>query len=350
MSMKVETANEWLASVRKPTLQNADTLSLDSDDCLVMCAGFEDRATAAVLRSITTSRPYNLLLIGYVPKMQQNKDEKVRKICRAHGIKVAHLAYNRKDPSGFGNLLSYHLLSRKGRVFVDISGMSRLLIVQTLVAIGSLEGGLSSCFVIYSEAKVYPPSQRQMRKELSVSSKFPTRTMPFLSSGIFDITVVPELSSCAPATEQTHLVVFPSVDAHHLSALRTEIQPTRYTFIEGVPPNPASRWRTQLISELNSINQIENRETYHASTLDYRETMDILLDVYSRSSLQERIIIAPTGSKMQTVAVAIFRLFLRDIQIVYPTPARFENPDHYTMGVGPTHLLPLVDFTVGSNR
>ena len=59
----------------------------------------------------------------------------------------------------------------------------------------------------------------------------------------------------------------------------------------------------------------------------------------------ERIVVAPTGSKMQTVAVGIFRAFLDDIQIVYPTPHLFPKPDKYTTGSRKMYRLDLDSFS-----
>lgn len=50
---------------------------------------------------------------------------------------------------------------------------------------------------------------------------------------------------------------------------------------------------------------------------------------------------APTGSKMQAVAVALFRAALYDVQVVYPTPQIFTEPDRYTVGARRLYELDL---------
>jgi hypothetical protein len=86
------------------------------------------------------------------------------------------------------------------------------------------------------------------------------------------------------------------------------------------------------------------------STLDYRETLDCLLRLYGMHSERERLIISPTGSKMQTVAVGIFRAFMEDAQIVYPTPKVFRSPSDYTRGIGQLYSLPLDRFSEALGR
>jgi len=223
--------------------------------------------------------------------------------------------------------------------------MSRLLIVQVLVALGTRSDGFADCFVAYAEASDYPPNQLDAELELAKSDSDASLSILFLSSGVFDVTVVPELSSFAPAGTQTRLIAFPSLDAHQLTALRNEIQPSRFSFIEGVPPSPQNKWRQQVISSLNQLDKIPEAERFQTSTLDYRETLDCLLKLYSEHGERERLLISPTGSKMQTVAVGVFRAMVEDVQIVDPTPGTFLKPDRYTVGIGPLHVLPLAQFS-----
>ena len=55
----------------------------------------------------------------------------------------------------------------------------------------------------------------------------------------------------------------------------------------------------------------------------------------------DRLVVAPTGSKMQAVAVAMLRAALYDVQIVYPTPQTFTEPDRYTVGTRRLYELDL---------
>ena len=237
----------------------------------------------------------------------------------------------------------------RGRIFMDISGMSRILIVQILVALRERPEGLTDCFITYVQAQDYPPSEEEAAMELAKSESDPTFSIFFLSSGVFEITLIPELSSYTLAGVQTRLVTFPALDEHLLTALRAELQPSRYTFIEGVPPGSHNQWRQKAIAAVNHLDQIQNAERYQISTLDYRETLDCLQKLYAKYGVRERLLISPTGSKMQAVAVGIFRSFVEDVQIVYPTPRGFQRPDKYTEGIGEMHLLSLGPFSIGLN-
>ena len=100
-----------------------------------------------------------------------------------------------------------------------------------------------------------------------------------------------------------------------------------------------------MISRVNQLDRIQDAETFQTSTLDYRETLDCLLKLYADHGERERLLVSPTGSKMQTIAVGIFRARVEDVQVVYPTPESYLKPDRYTVGIGSLHLLPLSQFS-----
>jgi hypothetical protein len=345
----VKTPDEILAAMPKSQVETTDRFVLAPEDWLVVCGGFEDRALAVLDSAKANNTPFSVMLILYEPFVEQNKAEDIRKICRNGSINIKELSYNREEPAGFGNALVEALSLNDGRIFIDISGMSRLLIVQTLVALKRRSREFSNCFIAYAEAQDYPPTQKEADASLAQSDSNPSVSIVFLSSGVFDVTLVPELSSCAPAGVYTRLIAFPSLDAHQLMALRAELQPSHLSFIEGVPPAPHNEWRLKAIAAVNHLEEIQNVgqnvQRYQTSTLDYRETLNCLLDLYTKHSIHERLLVSPTGSKMQTVAVGIFRSFLEDIQIVYPTPQDFLKPERYTHSVGAMHLLSLESFS-----
>jgi hypothetical protein len=344
VNLLVQTPDEILAGLPMPELADVDDFGLIRDDWLVVCAGFEDRALCVLQSAIAGQRPFNVLLISYEPFVPQNRAEAIRQICHRGGINLVELAYHRREPLGFGAKVIETLSGSRGRILVDVSAMTRLLIVQLLVALCAKDGGFSNCFVAFAEAREYPPTQAEAEAELAKSELDPTFSVLFLSSGVFEITILPELSSFALAAPQTRLVCFPSLDAHHLIALRAELQPSRLTIIEGVPPHSQNQWRQKVISKVNRLDQVQNAEFFQTSTLDYRETLHCLLQLYTDHAVKERILVAPTGSKMQTVAVGLFRSFVEDVQIVYPTPGGYCSPDNYTKGTGKMHLLPLAPF------
>ena len=300
-------------------------------DCLLVCAGFEDRAVATLNRICETGRTgFSLGLVSYLPSQSENRIGNLREITQSAGLRVTEFVYDRENPSGMGEKLRC-FTQTFDRIFVDISGMSRLLIVQTLVALLTLES--RSVTVIYGEAEEYPPSKDRFEQDRREEG---TRPVPgYLSSGIFEIAAAPELSSVSMLGEAIRLVAFPSFDPAQLTNLLQELQPAYTEFIHGVPPDQENQWRTEAVRKLNclAVDEFKGSRDHETSTLDYRQTLHKLLQIYAERSMFDRLVVAPTGSKMQTVAVGLFRAALHDIQIVYPTPQVFTAPDEYTLGL-----------------
>ena len=207
------------------------------------------------------------------------------------------------------------------------------MIVQAIVALAN--SNFSRHFSIgYCEANIYSPSREKAEAILGDVGENPLTGMTFLSSGVLQVAVVPELSSATYGSQQTRLIVFPSFDSHHFVAVRSEILPSRFTFVEGTPPDNTNLWRKRTIREINELEKFQDSNCFSVSTLDYRETLDLLLQIYQDYSLRERIIVSPTGSKMQSVAVGIFKAHLEDVQIVYPVATDFTSPKSYSEGIG----------------
>ena len=325
------------SSVCWPQLDNVFCPQIGQTNIIVLAAGFEDRSLVALQRLKKTGvTGFDLLIIEYLPEYEQNQSDKIREIAGEMSGNVTVLVYNTQDPAGFGEKIKSHCISYS-RVLLDISGMSRLLIVQAIVALlGISHVDLS---LVYSQADVYPPSRDVVESDEQTDGI--KVNLGYLSSGVFEVATTPELGSLAMPGEPIRLIAFPSFDPAQLANLVQELQPTYIDLIHGIPPNPSLQWRIEAVKRLNSsvLKHRELKDQYYASTLHYSHTLDVLLAIYRATSATNRLVLAPTGSKMQAVAVGIFRTVFRDIQIVYPTPQVFSRPEEYTKGVQQVYQL-----------
>lgn len=344
--LKVLRIDRKLEKLQKPSLLPIDTVPVNKDDTLILCAGFEDRAIKALDLAIESGTiGFSLVIIEYLPDVHENKIGEIINKCKKCGISFNRLTYDRQNPSGIGNKLLNILKPDSGRIYVDISAMSRLLIVQILSTLGQSPFDFSKVSLLYTIALEYPPSEKEVDDDIIRMEEDSFYSAMFLSSGIFELTVVPELSSVSLEGQSIRVVAFPSFNPDQLATLRTEVQASFFTLIHGIPPLKENTWRPHKIKALNRTEEIANREDIEVSTLEYQETLTALLDIYDKYGVMERIIIAPTGSKMQAVAVGIFRAFMDDIQIVYPTPRIFPKPKEYTKGSRQLYLLHLDSFS-----
>lgn len=327
--------DEKLGKLNWPNLQEIEFPSVGTDDCLLVCAGFEDRAVETLRRSCNSGiTDFSLGIVNYLPNYQENKIQELRTIGHGADLRVNEFTYDRENPTGIGEEIN-RFTREFDHVFVDISGMSRLLIVQTLVAI--LGKNSRQVSIIYGEAQEYPPSESQFGQDHSPP------ILNYLSSGIFEIAATPELGSVSMLGEAIRLVTFPSFDPSQLTNLIQELQPTYTELIHGIPPTQENKWRTKAIRILNrqKLDELHGKEDHETSTLDYRETLRKLIQIYAERSMFDRLVVSPTGSKMQAVAVGLFRAALHDVQIVYPTPQVFTTPEKYTVGLRQLYMVEL---------
>lgn len=331
----VRRLDEELGLMPWPEVEPVEDIVIGPADCLVTAMGFEDRAVAGIERACEGSRGFHVGLVRYLPEMEENRDRQFLEVSRAHGLHVRQFTYDRKRPAGMGLEVADYAASFD-KVYVDISGMSRLLIVQTLVAL--IERG-KECEIVYSEAEVYPPLEREYDE-----AHVPGVAMPsFVSSGIFEVASSPELSSVAMLGSPIRLISFLSFDPSQLSNLVQEIQPTHNNVVKGRSPRLEMAWRTEAVDRLNAttVTTLQGVKVHEACTFDYRQTLKMIVELYGMYSAFDRIVIAPTGSKMQAVAIGIVRGVLADLQIVYPTPREFLEPSRYTEGVKQVFRVPV---------
>ncbi|HYR12315.1 MAG TPA: hypothetical protein VEQ60_31295, partial [Longimicrobium sp.] len=128
-------------------------------------------------------------------------------------------------------------------------------------------------------------------------------------------------------------------------ALLDAVYPSRLFLINGIRPDRLS-WREgatawiheQLRKEWFADNPVVERQGDHGtlpsrrtSTLDYRETVSTLLELYWELAANHRILLAPTGSKMQAVGCFFTKAMHPDIHVEYPTPSSFFSL--YSQGI-----------------
>jgi hypothetical protein len=336
--MKLTRIDERLAAMRLPQLRACEGYDLGNDDILVTCAGFEDRSLEYLRRAVATGMTgFSIVGIKYLPAVSQNRAAELEQLAVQAKSKLHWLEYDREIPSEPG-LVVRSLMSPQSRLWLDVSGMSRLLIIQLVCF--AIRARVEDIHVVYAEAESYPPSKREVEKTFAASAEL-FDVIHFISAGVFGIVVPPGLGTVSMYSQPIRLVAFPTFNPSQFAALCAEVNMSSFTIVHGQPPDPANSWRLDAIRRLNSIENLRNCEEHVTSTFDYRETVDLLLTTYATHGDRQKLVIAPTGSKMQSIAVAIVVSFLRDLQVVYPTPRAFTSADNYTTGVREVYQLRL---------
>jgi hypothetical protein len=271
-----------------PSMTNCETVC--GDDAIVVCAcGFEDR-TLALGSSLSPDSSREAIVLVYRNWHDRNRvSEVVNQFERLH-VEVEQLDYDRFIPDQFGDIFYAALRRRTGSsVLLDVSTMSKMAILLSLEVCRELNVYTR---LFYCEANEYGPTREQYLKA-KANPGFPRPSIQ-VYSGVAGLARASRLSSVAM---QQLIQEWPDQD-------------------NPMKQGPDGEW-------------LPERTT---STLDYRETTEMIRELYWKLALNYRIILAPTGAKMQTVGAFIARAMHPDMHVEYPTPKGFL--DFYSRGIG----------------
>jgi hypothetical protein len=299
---------------------------------LILACGFEPRSIAILKRYVEEERaPAGVVIIEYAPSDRRNKKKELRDLLRELQIPTGEqlwLCYHRFQPDSF-EPLSHEMrrfLRNRRKLVLDISGMSRLLIALVLDACNKFEGGM---VIGYSEALVYHPTESAFKSNRKAVKK---SSSAFVTGDVYEIVAALPLSTVTMQGHARVLIAFATFNPRELVALLNELSVQHLILIEGKPHLEKDLWRLRATQDLNSrVDEVIAVAHLVASTFDYDETARILIDAYSKYGETHKILVAPIGSKLQTVAVFLSMQVWPDVQIVYPVAKSFFT--EYTEGV-----------------
>jgi hypothetical protein len=347
--MTVGSLPAFLASLLPPLLP-CDRLSLGDGDVVIHAPGFEDR-TMAIAQTVEPSPGARAILLDYLPFNPKNRLTDVREALSVHGVEIADediLKYRRFAPGDFETRLQQRLLIHHARcAIVDISTMSKLEILLVLQVCHACDVDVR---VLYSEAAEYGPSKREY-DEAKQNNEIHQPTIQVFT-GVHGVVRVDSLASVAMQGQPTAALVFMSFNDALTQVLLNTVYPARLFLINGRPPKhswreEATAWiHDQVRREWAADNPVVPAiaggvpmPKRVASTLDYRETVALLLELYWKLSANHRLLLAPAGSKLQAVGCYLAKALHPDIHIEYPSPDGFQA--YYSAGVGSRWLLKL---------
>lgn len=328
-----------------PSVKKCEHLDFNPGDVLIHAPGFEDR-TMAIFDVIPPLANFSALLLDYRPENPRNRLLEVQQRFAKLKIHSDVLVYDRFDPNDFEDTLRNLLLqSGKPRIVVDISTMSKLAIILILQVCLRLELNL---LIFYAEAQAYGPSQAEF-EEAKKNHEIHRPSIQIFTA-IHGVVRVSSLASVAMQGQPTAALSFMSFNDVLTQALLNTVFPTRLFLINGRPPihswrEEATAWiHDQVRREWEDDNPLarSNEESpwlpaRTVSTLDYRETVLLLLHLYWQLSATHRIILAPAGSKMQAVGCFLVKALHPDIHIEYPSPEGFLP--EYSTGISQRWII-----------
>lgn len=293
--------------------------------------GFEDRSLSVLNEAIESRCNFDkVIAIEYEPHNRNNRKsdyhDKLNQLCIPAEDRIC-LVYNRYDPESFVGSFRHVVknLDRGMTLIVDISAMSKFLIVVLLQELREINERLE---IVYAEAKTYHPTKKEYQiKKNELTSETPV----FLTTDVYTIVTTNSLSSFIMQGYPLLIIAFPTFNNKEVVAILNEIMPQKLISLVGKPHRKSDLWRIGAVQYINKM--IEDHISYEekeVSTFDYIETIKCLEEIYIEYGDTHRIIIAPTGSKLQSIAVFLFKQMHPDVQIIYPVTKEFA--EEYTKG------------------
>ena len=332
-----------------PALEELGAFVLGEGDVIIHAPGFEDR-TMAIADVPMSGAHFSAVLLDYRPVYSKNRLLDVRNALRARGAQITDneiIVYDRFDPCEFETHLRDRLRDLGSRrAIIDVSTMSKLAIMLVLNVCYSLD---LAAVILYAEAREYGPSEAEFQKAKKSGAIHRPTLQVF--TGVHGVVRVNSLASVAMQGQPTAALVFMSFNDALTQVLLNTVYPSRLFLINSRPPihswrEEATAWiHDQVRREWGKDNPVDPKgqdmplPTRVVSTLDYRETVERLLQLYWQLSADHRVLLAPAGSKMQASGCYLVRALHADIHVEYPSPDGF-SPE-YSTGIGRRWVLDL---------
>ncbi|MCL4519879.1 MAG: hypothetical protein M1587_11860, partial [Thaumarchaeota archaeon] len=208
-----------------------DDISLKS--LYVASYGFEERSLGWTNSLIDSkSRVSDSLIFNYVHPRGRNRVADMRRNLKKIGeVSMHEISYDLLSPQGTEDSISesLRLFEDKDEIIIDISSMTKLLILVTLC---KLQNFPRQVRIVYSEAEDYAPSRatyERAKKAMKQIANMPSR-------GFYNLVRAECLSSTRMQGQPITMFAFTSFNEQLVRHVLGSISPNRLILINGRPP------------------------------------------------------------------------------------------------------------------
>ena len=314
-----------------------------SYDLVIATVGFEDR-TASIVEALAGAGSLaesRLLLVDYPTNPAENAANQERFTSSAAEERTARIGYCRHS---FVSALAGELerLSPGSQVLLDMSTCSSYILYPTLRALFDCEIALT---VSYTEADVYYPTYDEWSKIAQQADREGSllveafETASFQSVGVAGVYPGNLFSEMNPGNRPSVLIAVPNFSCLRMSAILGqdwELNKTpreEVVWIIGDPPAEENRWRRTAVERTNTLEQMSREHRHYVSTLEYKDMIKLLEDIWQDRRYSHNLTIGSLGSKMQHLGTFIFLAMHQDVGIWLSEPEEFKA-DRFSEGSG----------------
>jgi hypothetical protein len=310
---------------------------------LIIAGGFEDRVSA-FLKTISSTgvRLQKVCIIEYTNNIiNSSRRHEILELVTKISSDYVELEIDKVTD------LSKILFSHEVKsVIVDISAMSHLFVFQIL---NTIKGCGIMVDIVYFEAQRYSP-ERDFYDRLTDDGRLDNSQAFAKYIELDDSEILYsrdcflqqklEFTGAMEPSKPIYLVAFLPFRRARLQLVLEELDVEDRFFVIGQPARDDLRWREQLL-EVENFDSLEGAVVAKISTLDWRETFNILCkgpgDVNKRG--RNNVVLVPLGSKLQTVSCFAFWIHHQDVGIVFSQPKTYYH-EKYSSGWGTGYVIP----------
>lgn len=325
---------------------NAPTECISGDfagtDVFITSLGFEDRAVA--VPQLLTEMPRKAIVFT----LQTNSEDNIKNLPglqqALRGCDVEMLQAD-VDTECIRSLverlrkLSFDSNDQSLRVLVDVSVMPSRVMLPILTGLLDIDCVLT---VAYAMASVYRPTHNEyLQSKQTFCRGFDVTTEIGVEQINANVAFPGQHLDPLPAC----LVVFPNFRKERSIAVITDTDESMLSngndqvfWLLTRPLNTDYVWRLDATKEVNDIRK--NAITRIVDSIDYRDTIQVLDDIYQRMWRTHNISISPLGTKMQRLGVALFHYCRPSTRLIYTHP-KLYNPKVWSEGIGQVYRVPL---------
>lgn len=290
----------------------------------IAAEGFEQRSLYWISNEENKTVFERSIICKYDPGKKSRFQEMYSWVKKHTNNEPLVLNYDRFEPTVFEQNFKNAIaeLEDIDEIIIDISVMSKLMIMIVLCCLKKYDGKLT---ILYSEPCEWGPAEEKFKD--TMENRTHGTCIGLSSIGVGNVVRTPYLSSIVMQDCPILLIAFLSFNEQLINVLINEINPTQICIINHKCSRAA--WRENamylihenLIDEYRNSKNKENIDSFE--WLDYIAVFEKLVEIYKNNCYNYRIVISPTGCKLQAVACALLKNCCSDIHVEYPTPESY---------------------------
>lgn len=224
-------------------------------------------------------------------------------------------------------------------IIFDISACSSKVILIVLKILLDFDIRVK---IVYTEAEIYHPTPDEINTKKKFNNWIADDKLG-LSKGA-DCFISSEFPGNNRDNHLSAIIVFASFKPERNRNAIAKVDETlltnpgsRVKWIIGEPYNEKDQYRKKFLIDSNKLNQ--NSEFHTISTFDYKDTLRKLDEIFNdEKNSKYHMVISPLGSKMQSVAIALYHFLKPDIAIIFSQPKEY-NAKGYSKGCFREHMI-----------